>query len=53
VAIGGGLRSANAAELAQRTGASSFHGSLSGDGTPTAADVRSMVAQLKGVAALR
>jgi copper homeostasis protein len=53
VAIGGGLRPANAAEMAQRTGASSFHGSLSGNGTPTAADVRSMVAQLRGVVALR
>lgn len=53
VAIGGGLRLVNAAELAQRTGASSFHGSLSVDRTPTAEDVRSMVAQLRRVAAVR
>jgi copper homeostasis protein CutC len=46
VAIGGGLRLANAAELVSRTGASSFHGSLSGDRTPTAEDVCSMVLEL-------
>ena len=53
VAIGGGLRLANAAELALRTGASSFHGSLSMDRTPTTEDVASMVAQLRRVAALK
>jgi copper homeostasis protein len=52
VAIGGGLRLANAAEVALRTGASSFHGSLSVDRTPTAEDVCSMVAQLRSVAAV-
>ena len=50
VAIGGGLRLANAAELALRTGASSFHGSLSVDRTPTAEDVCAMVVQLRRVA---
>lgn len=53
VAIGGGLRLANAAELALRTGASSFHGSLSTDRTPTTEDVGSMVAQLRRAAALK
>jgi copper homeostasis protein len=53
IAVGGGLRLANAAELALRTGASSFHGSLSWDRTPTAEDVGSMVAQLRSVATVR
>lgn len=53
VALGGGLRLANAAEVALRTGASSFHGSLSVDRPPTAEDVCSMVAQLRRVAAVR
>ena len=53
VAVGGGLRLANAAELALRTGASSFHGSLSGDRNPTPEDVGSMVAQLRRVAAVK
>jgi copper homeostasis protein len=53
VAVGGGLRLANAAELATRTGAKSFHGSLSWDGAPTAGDVRSMVEQLWSVGAAR
>jgi copper homeostasis protein len=47
IAVGGGLRLANAAELAARTGAKSFHGSLSVDGVPTAEDVRSMMEQFQ------
>ena len=53
VAVGGGLRLTNAAELAMRTGAASFHGSLSWEGAPTAVDVRSMVDQLRNVGAIR
>ncbi len=53
IAVGGGLRLTNAAELAMRTGATSFHGSLSWDGAPTAADVRSMMEQLLSVGAAR
>jgi copper homeostasis protein len=53
VAVGGGLRTTNAAELAMRTQATSFHGSLSWDGVPSAQDVQSMVEQLRSVGAAR
>ena len=53
VAVGGGLRLTNATELAMRTGASHFHGSLSWDGAPTAQDVHNMVEQLRSVGAAR
>lgn len=53
VAVGGGLRLGNAAELVLRTGASSFHGSLSWDRIPTADDVCSIVSELRSVAGVR
>jgi copper homeostasis protein len=51
IAVGGGLRLANAAELVSRTGAASFHGSLSAKGTPSAKDVRDVIEQLQNVGA--
>ena len=47
VAVGGGLRLSNATEVAHRTGARHFHGSLGRDGKVQIADVRSMVDQLE------
>jgi copper homeostasis protein len=47
IAVGGGLRLANAAGIAASTGAASFHGSLGLTGAPTAEDVRNMLEQLR------
>jgi copper homeostasis protein len=49
IAVGGGLRLTNAAELVSRTGAASFHGSLSARGTPSGQDVRDVIRQLRSV----
>jgi copper homeostasis protein len=53
IAVGGGLRLENAAAIATRTQATSFHGSLSVQGIPTANDVRIMMEQLQSVGAGR
>jgi copper homeostasis protein len=50
VAVGGGLRLSNAAEIAALTGATSFHGSLSMERAPTALHVQDMRDTLQGAA---